>query len=286
MIRFQSLTKRYGAFAAVEDLTFEVARGESVALWGPNGAGKTTAIKCLLGLLRFSGSITVDGIEARRDGRRARSRMGYVPQELAFYPELSVRDTLRYYARLRRVDLSGGLTSTLEIVGLAEHGHKHVSALSGGMKQRLALGLALLGSPPVLVLDEPTANLDAAARRQFLGILARVRREGQTVIFTSHRREEVEALAAWVLVMQRGRERLRCPATELADAVGLRSRLHLRLAEADTGPALALLRAAGYDARRNGSGVVLEVSPSRKVEPIASLTREGIGVIDLHVEQE
>ncbi len=120
----------------------------------------------------------------------------------------------------------------LDQVGLSEHAAKRVGALSGGMKQRLALGLALLADPPVLVLDEPTSNLDAAARDQFLHLLKAVKAAGKTVIFTSHRIEEIEALADQVLVMDRGKLKLGLSGRRAAAALGLRTTVKLRLAEA------------------------------------------------------
>jgi ABC-type multidrug transport system ATPase subunit len=283
MIGIEHLTKRYGRVAAVDGLGFSVAPGESVALWGPNGAGKTTVIKCLLGLLRYEGSIRVGGLDAARDGRAVRARLGYVPQELAFQADVGTLDTARFFARLRgaRADEA---ESRLEQVGLESHAAKAVGALSGGMKQRLALALALLGDPPVLVLDEPTANLDAAAREQLLGLLAGVREAGKTILLTSHRLEEVGALTDWVLVMDSGREALRCAAADLADATGARARMRLVVAPTAIEDALEALSRHGMPARRNGVGIIVEVPPGRKADPIVTLTRSGIAVSDFEME--
>lgn len=203
MIEFANLTKRYGKFAAVDNLTLSVKPQEAVALWGVNGAGKTTAIKCLLGLLRFDGQITVGGCDVRRQGRAARQLIGYVPQELAFYKEMTTVDMAQFYARLKGAP-AARIAPVLAQVGLGEQGGKRVGALSGGMKQRLALALALLSDPPVLLLDEPTSNLDAETRAEFLQLLAKLRHEGKTLLFTSHHLEEVEQLADQVLILRDG----------------------------------------------------------------------------------
>ena len=138
MIEFTNLTKRFGKFAAVDDLTLAIHPQEAVALWGVNGAGKTTAVKCLLGLLRFNGQITVGGRDVRRQGRAARQLIGYVPQELAFYKEMTTQEMANFYARLKAVP-AARIAPVLAQVGLGDQGGKRVGALSGGMKQRLSL---------------------------------------------------------------------------------------------------------------------------------------------------
>lgn len=283
MLEFTDLTKRYGKFTAVDHLTLQVPVQQAMALWGVNGAGKTTVIKCLLGLLRFEGRITVDGCDVRRHGRAARTRIGYVPQELAFYKEMSTYDMAEFYARLKDAPRQR-IAPVLAQVGLAEHQTKPVGALSGGMKQRLALGLALLADPPVLVMDEPTSNLDTAARSQLLQLLVQVKQAGKTIIFTSHRIEEVEALADDVAVMERGRLQFTCPANTLAHRLGLRTQVKFMVPGEQLDHALAILRRDGLEARRNGVGVIVDVAHGEKARPIHMLGRANIEVIDFELE--
>ncbi len=283
MIHFSHLTKQFGKFTAVDDLSFEVPPQAALALWGPNGAGKTTAIKCLLGLLRYRGQITVDGLDGKKQGKAVRRLLGYVPQELAFYTDLSALDTALFYARLKNTAPQRA-AEVLDQVGLAEHGDKPVGALSGGMKQRLALGLALLADPPILVLDEPTSNLDAAARDHFLRLLHDVKQAGKTVIFTSHRLEEIDALADNVLVMEQGRLLLSCAPDVLPQRLGLRTRVKLRLPDGQLDNALAVLQAGGYTVTRNGVGVLVDVLPTEKAAPIHALHAANIQVTDFEVQ--
>ena len=283
MITFTHLTKRFGRFTAVNDLSFGVATEQATALWGANGAGKTTVIKCLLGLLRYEGTIIVNGYDAYRQGRAARRLVGYVPQELAFYEEMSTLDTARFFAQLKQASLTEAVT-LLDQVGLEEHAGKPVAALSGGMKQRLALALALLGDPPVLVLDEPTSNLDPAGRTQFLQLLVQVKAAGKTILFTSHRLEEIEQIADQVIVMERGALRLTCPGAELATELGLRTTMKLHVPPGLMDTAMDVLHRAGYAARRNGVGVLVDVHPGAKAEPIHELSRAQIAVTDFEVD--
>lgn len=197
------LSKSFGDVVALDRVSFSIARGESVALWGPNGAGKTTLLRALLGLIPVQGEVSVGGRDPLRDGCEARRRIGFVPQEVAFDGGLGVAETLRFFARLRGVG-QGRADEVAEELGLTAHGGKRVQELSGGLRQRLALAVALLSDPPVLLLDEPTANLDAEARRDFVALLSGLG-TSRTVVFTSHRFDEVLALADRLLWLDGGR---------------------------------------------------------------------------------
>ncbi len=209
MIHMEHVHRRFGRFVALADVTLDVARGESVALWGGNGAGKSTLIRCVLGLHRFQGRISVDGLDVLRHGKETRGRIGYVPQELGFYDDLRAAEALCFFARLkgiRRLDAA----VALDAVGLAAHGRKRIRELSGGMKQRLALAVALLGDPPLLIMDEVTASLDVMGRRELVALLAGLRQGGRTLLFASHRPEEIAGLADRCVVMKAGRVELEC----------------------------------------------------------------------------
>lgn len=284
-LEVRAVTKRYGAVAALEDVSLQVTPGEAVALWGPNGAGKTTLIKCLLGLVNYTGEIRLAGLDARRQGRQVRARVGYVPQEMAFH-DMTVAETLAFYARLKRVG-HDRVEAVLAQTGLEAQVDKPVSTLSGGMKQRLALAIALLADPPFLVLDEPTANLDAAGRAEFLALVSALKQRGVTILFSSHRPEEVEALADRVIVLQAGRVVAQSPAAGFSARLGLQTSVRLRLAQPELlQAALACLTESGLAARINGSGIlVVTVGAGEKARPIRALERAGITVADFEVEQ-
>ncbi len=285
VLRVRGLRKSFGRYAAVSDFAVDIWSGQAVALWGANGAGKTTVIKCLLGLHTCRGTIEVRGLDARRYGKRARRLIGYVSQELAFYDDLTALEIVRLFARLKRVNIARG-QDVLRQVGLEEHAHKRVANLSGGMKQRLALAVALLSDPPLLLLDEPTSNLDAAARRQFLGLLAELRQSGKTILFTTHRPEEVAQLADRLVILERGQTRYDGKPDALERNRDAQITLRIPLpAERRPGAALALQQ-AGYAASLNHTALLVRVSATRKAEPISALARAGFEVSDFNVESE
>ncbi|MCC6703700.1 MAG: ABC transporter ATP-binding protein [Thermomicrobiales bacterium] len=284
MIELAGVTKRYGDMRAVDDVSFSLAAGESLALWGTNGAGKTTLLRCLLGVTRFEGTITVDGISVSGDGKDARRRIGYVPQIVPVF-DLRVGEMIQLTARLRGADVRQGL-DRLEEFGLGDTVKKPVASLSGGMKQKLALTLALLGDPPILLLDEPTANLDARSQEELIKRLLDLQRQGRTIVFTSHRWDEVRALADKVVVLEQGK----CIATgtvdEVADTPGERVGLRVRLAPETIEPAVTLLGSHGFDASRNGHSILITVDGERKAEPLVLLAASSIPVTDFELEEQ
>jgi Cu-processing system ATP-binding protein len=187
----------------LDHVSFSVASGESVALVGPNGSGKTSILRCLLGLVPFTGRIDVGGLDILREPIAARTLMSYVPQRAAF-GDAPAREVLMFVAKLRRIDCCR-ILATLREVGLEEHADERVRTFSGGMQQRLSLALALLADTPVLLFDEPSASLDREGQEHFSAIVARLRKRGRTLLLASHRPEEVEAMTDRVLHIDRGR---------------------------------------------------------------------------------
>lgn len=283
-VSVRGVGKMYGRTRVLRDLNFELRAGDACALWGANGAGKTTLVKAMLGLIPCEGEIEIAARVVKRDGKAARALIGYVPQEVTFY-DWNVRGTLEFYARLKRVN-PARIDTLLEQLGLVPHAKKNVSALSGGLKQRLALALALLADPPILLLDEPTANLDTQARRDYLKLIAELKRAGKTILFASHRLEEVEALAdnvVWLDVEGAARVlTLDAWRSEIAPTV----EMTLWLSEPQRAPANDFLNANGWDAHLNGRGtVVVRTRAEQKLRALQTLEEQGFAVQDFEMER-
>ncbi len=210
-ISFQSVSKTYktpkGDFKALDAVSFDIQRGEFFGLLGPNGAGKTSLISILAGLSRAtSGLVSVLGHDVQKDYAAARRAIGVVPQELVFDPFFTVRECLRIqsgYFGVKKND--AWIDELLHNLGLVDKANSNLRQLSGGMKRRVLVAQALVHKPPVIVLDEPTAGVDVELRQSLWQFIARLNKEGSTVLLTTHYLEEAEALCSRVAMLKTGR---------------------------------------------------------------------------------
>lgn len=205
-IEIENLTKQYrNGVVALDDVSFRVSSGV-FGLLGHNGAGKSTLMKALVTILRPScGSVRVCGYDTAKQGNQVRRRIGYLPQELAMYPNLSVFDFVSYMAELKGIYDRTAVWRALEQVEMAELSKRKTGQLSGGMKRRVGIAQALVGEPELLVADEPTAGLDPGERVRFRGILSRYARDGKTVLLSTHIVEDVYNSCEELAVLRKGR---------------------------------------------------------------------------------
>lgn len=217
-IEVHELTKRYGTLVAVDRLTLNVERGEVFAFLGPNGSGKSTTIRMLCGILEpTSGVGRVLDFDVAREGERIKEHIGYMSQRFSLYEDLTVRENLEFYAGVYQVPRAGRqrrLDELIAMAGLAGREHQLAGQLSGGWRQRLALGCAIVHSPPLLFLDEPTAGVDPVSRRQFWTMIFSLAKEGVTVFVTTHYLDEAEH-ADRVAMIHQGVLRALAPPAEL-----------------------------------------------------------------------
>ncbi len=207
MISVSELTKRYGAFLAVDRVSFEIARGEVVGFLGPNGAGKTTTIRVLTGFQpASSGRAVVAGFDVAKDSLQARQNLGYLPQEVPIYPDLRVVEYLHYRAKLKGVakkDRKLAVSRAMDKAGIADVGRKLCGQVSHGYRQRVGLADALVANPPILILDEPTSGLDPNQRVRIKQVVRDLANE-HTILFSSHILAEVQEVTSRVLIIHRG----------------------------------------------------------------------------------
>lgn len=275
IIELDNVSKSFGAIHAVADVSYALSAGEIVALVGHNGAGKTTLIKLMLGLIRpTSGTVRVLG-ENPAERAEARARIGYLPENVSFNPALTGRETLRFYSALKRVG-RGQVEDLLERVGLAEAAGRRVRTYSKGMRQRLGLAQALLGSPRVLLLDEPTTGLDPALRRDFYGFIRELRETGATILLSSHALSELEGRADHVIIMGRGRKIADGTLDELRRIARLPTRIRVRLAEGEARDGIG-----GGWRPINGKMLEIDAAPEDKMALVRSAL--GAAVADLDV---
>jgi ABC-2 type transport system ATP-binding protein len=207
-ITVDHLSRTFGRFTAVDDVTFDVRRGEVFGFLGSNGAGKSTTIRMLCGLLLpSSGRAAVDGIDVGTDPEAVKRRIGYMSQRFSLYEKITVDENIRFYAGLYGLSgtrLEARRAFVLEMAGLAGKEHTLSGSLAGGWRQRLALGCALMHEPPIVFLDEPTGGVDPMSRREFWRLIDRLSRDGTTVLVTTHYLDEAERCDR-VAIMHGGR---------------------------------------------------------------------------------
>lgn len=209
LIEVRGLTKKYGKNAALQGIDLEIAGGEIFGLFGPNGAGKSTFISILATLLKpTAGDILVKGMSLSDQADKIKAEIGYVPQDIALYPMLSGRDNLDFWAGiygLRGREKKERIEEAVAVARLEDRIGDRVSQYSGGMKRRLNIAVSLLHHPQILLMDEPTAGVDIQSRRYIMDTLINLKKEGRTIVFTSHYIDELETLCDRIAVMDKGK---------------------------------------------------------------------------------
>lgn len=229
MIEVEKVSRSFGPFRAVDDISFSVRKGEIVGLLGPNGAGKTTTMRMITGfLVPTSGSIKIDGTDIELDPESSKRKIGYMPESAPLYSDMIVEDYLRYVADMQGVDPGSKVRQIAKTCGLSEVMHKNIGDLSRGYRQRVGLAHSLMHDPEILILDEPTSGLDP---NQIIEVRNLIKEIGKTrtVIISTHILSEVEMLCDRIIIISRGKLVADSPRDELRKRYGHRSSVRLQV---------------------------------------------------------
>jgi ABC-2 type transport system ATP-binding protein len=282
MIDVQDLIYEYPNRRALDGVSFSIKPGSITALVGPNGAGKTTLLRCLAALEPpYSGRVLIDGIDTRDDPRKIHELLGYLPDFYGLYEELSVMQCLYFAARSHRLapgDAEKAVAQVATDVGLTDRMNQRAAELSRGLKQRLAIGQAIVHRPKVVLLDEPAAGLDPDSRRSLAELLIRLRDKGMTLIVSSHILAELDDYATEMLIIKDGKIAGGAPVSTVADG---RALLRIETASADPRLAAAFKGRAGYEVQDKGDRHIAVMGPDDKAAHAAllrELVESGLGV--------
>jgi len=281
MIHLEHLVKEYNGVRAVNDLTAEIPDGEIFGLLGPNGAGKSTTILMLVGLIEpTAGRCLINGLDVARDPIAVKQQIGYMPEDVGFYATLSAEENLTYFGRLYGMDTrtcAGRSAELLALVGL-DGVTKDVGGYSKGMRQRLGLAKALLNDPALIILDEPTANLDPQGVADYRRIIRDVAREGKTVVVSSHILEEVSRVSTSVGILSAGRLVAQGSWKDLARDIATRSpaQVTIRVETQDPMPDLTLPEIVSIDYGRDRHDAVIVAGSDIRDGIADSLAQNGV----------
>ncbi len=285
-IEVRAVSKHFGTTRAVDCVDLSVNQGEVLGLIGPNGAGKTTLFKLMLGLLpATAGEISVCGEPVRGKAfRRVRRSIGYLPESVALYDNLSGLETMFFFARLKGADASS-CPALLDKVGLADAARRTVGGYSKGMKQRLAFAQALLGAPRILFLDEPANGLDPQGIREFYMILRQLREDGVTAILSSHILAEIQQRVDRLALMKAGKIRALGTLRDLREESNLPLAIQVKLHNGADGALRRVLSSDLSAIRVTGSTAYLQCKRSQKMTVLSALSGLGSQVLDIHIEE-
>ncbi|OGX14666.1 MAG: hypothetical protein A2351_05665 [Omnitrophica bacterium RIFOXYB12_FULL_50_7] len=293
-IEFQNVSKNFGSFHALRNVSFDVKEGEIVGFLGPNGAGKTTAMRILSGFFPpTSGRVFVRGIDMSKHPHKAKRAIGYLPETVSLYPDMKVIEYFRFVAKLKGVpahELNGHIRSKMSFCGLLDSGHRLIGRLSKGYRQRVGLAQVLVADPKVLVLDEPTTGLDPTQIKEIRELI-RALGQNRAVILSTHILSEVSMLCSRVMMINQGQILANGTVPELASCLKDREAIHIKIKDkGDQARALKILREIpGVEALkvaeevRGETFISFETSPERDLRPriMKLFVEQGISLVEI-----
>ena len=293
MLTVTNLTKTFGKFKALDGVSFTVEDGEAALLIGPNGAGKTTMVKCALGLLRYKGNIVVAGKNVFNDGGKARAKIGYVPQQLAFGYDSSVEEQAYFIAKLKKAPKQEAVDALKE-AHLWEIRRRKATSLSHGMRQKFAISMAMLTDPPMLIFDEPINNIDLRGQLEFRSRVIELKKRGKTLLIATHLSGLSEFMAT-AIVLAKGRIVAQGTPGDLLTKMNAADTLYVRVKEEDGPKVVQMVESrfehrpdaeerTGHRVRQNADWLVFSLPPGMKADVLKQIQESGIEIKDLIIE--
>ena len=282
-IEVRSLTKSFNNFKAVDDVSFNVRTGEIFGFLGPNGAGKTTTIKAILDLIHAnSGEIKINGLDITKKGKEAKKHVGYLPERVAFYNNLTALQNLNFYAEMKNASKEE-CKALIEEFGLGDAVSKKVGKFSKGMVQRLGMARAVIGNPPILILDEPSGGLDPRGVVLVRDKIREMKNKGTTVFVSSHILSEIQALCDRVGIIDKGVLVAEDTVSKLSKRLNLKPKISVELEKMSDGIVEAVKKVDGIgDVQIINKIINVICDPKKKAKVIVAIEKAGGNIINLH----
>lgn len=285
-IEVNNLTKKYNNFKAVDDVSFNVRSGEILGFLGPNGAGKTTTIKSILGLIHAdSGEIRISGFDIKKRGREAKRHVGYLPEKVAFYDNLTALQNLNFYAEMKGISKEE-CEPLIEEFGLVDSINKKVGNFSKGMTQRLGMARAVLGNPPILILDEPTGGLDPRGVVFIRGRIREMRDKGTTIFVSSHILSEIQEICDRVGIINNGILVAKDTVSELSKKMNLKPKITVELEKMSDVVVESVKKIKGVDkVEIIGRSIDVVCNSKTKAKVILAIATAGGDIVNLYTKE-
>lgn len=289
MIQVTNLSKSYGDIKAVNDISFEITKGEIFGLLGPNGAGKSTTLNMMSTVVKNdTGTIVIDGLDARNNSEKSKRLIGVVPQEISLYEDLSAYQNLMFWGNLYGIpskELKERIDKTLELIGLLDRKKDAIKTYSGGMKRRINIAAALLHQPKVLFMDEPTVGIDPQSRNHIFEVIETLNKQGMTIIYTTHYMEEVERLCDRIAIIDSGKIVAQGTQSELADLVNAKESIQLEFDFLSEQHVNELKESLQYPMKQSENKLLIEVTVKELTKVITACNELQLNINDIQLNK-
>jgi len=289
MIQVTNLSKSYGDIKAVNDISFEITKGEIFGLLGPNGAGKSTTLNMMSTVVKNdTGTIVIDGLDVKNNSEKSKRLIGVVPQEISLYEDLSAYQNLLFWGNLYGIpskELKERIDKTLELIGLLDRKKDPIKTYSGGMKRRINIAAALLHQPKVLFMDEPTVGIDPQSRNHIFEVIETLNKQGMTIIYTTHYMEEVERLCDRIAIIDSGKIVAQGTQSELADLVNAKESIQLEFDFLSEQHVNELKESLQYPMKQSENKLLIEVTVKELTKVITACNELQLSINDIQLNK-